>query len=122
MKVTCIVKVELDFFYLCILENQMAPAKRAAKRRRTSGEDKSREGDEGRGRQREEETATGEAIEARNIASLEKVANYEKSPVVVFAHGAGAPSSSDWMIRFNFFLNRIMVLICFSIIFNNFHL
>ncbi|KAM1736559.1 hypothetical protein ACFX12_014903 [Malus domestica] len=27
------------------------------------------------------------------------------SPVVVFAHGAGAPSSSDWMIRFlfNFF-------------------
>lgn len=23
----------------------------------------------------------------------------EKSPVVVFAHGAGAPSSSDWMIR-----------------------
>lgn len=23
----------------------------------------------------------------------------EKSPVIVFAHGAGAPSSSDWMIR-----------------------
>ena len=22
------------------------------------------------------------------------------SPVVVFAHGAGAPSTSDWMIRF----------------------
>lgn len=29
------------------------------------------------------------------------------SPVVVFAHGAGAPSSSDWMIRFCFFLSLI---------------
>lgn len=25
----------------------------------------------------------------------------ESSPLVVFAHGAGAPSSSDWMIRYN---------------------
>lgn len=24
------------------------------------------------------------------------------SPVVIFAHGAGAPSSSDWMIRYAF--------------------
>lgn len=24
------------------------------------------------------------------------------SPVVIFAHGAGAPSSSDWMLRFHF--------------------
>jgi len=23
-------------------------------------------------------------------------------PVVIFAHGAGAPSSSDWMLRFHF--------------------
>lgn len=26
------------------------------------------------------------------------------SPVVIFAHGAGAPSSSDWMLRLRFFL------------------
>lgn len=32
-------------------------------------------------------------------STLEKL-----SPVVVFAHGAGAPSSSDWMKRFSFFL------------------
>ena len=32
------------------------------------------------------------------------------SPVVVFAHGAGAPSSSDWMIRF-----------CGSLFFSLFH-
>lgn len=25
------------------------------------------------------------------------------SPVVIFAHGAGAPSSSDWMLRLRFF-------------------
>lgn len=24
------------------------------------------------------------------------------APVVIFAHGAGAPSSSDWMIRYAF--------------------
>lgn len=96
----------------------MVPEKRAAaKRRRTSGEDKPREGDEDRQLQTEEEkeTATGEAIEGTNFASLEKVTD-EKSPVVVFAHGAGAPSSSDWMIRFKFFLNQIMVLIFFIII------
>lgn len=33
-----------------------------------------------------------------SVSKLEKL-----SPVVVFAHGAGAPSSSDWMIRFYFF-------------------
>lgn len=33
------------------------------------------------------------------------------SPVVVFAHGAGAPSSSDWMIRFPcFFASSPQVL------------
>ena len=25
-----------------------------------------------------------------------------KAPVVVFAHGAGAPSSSEWMLRYIF--------------------
>lgn len=33
------------------------------------------------------------------------------SPVVVFAHGAGAPSSSDWMIRSSSSLN-IQVFAC----------
>nr|GEY68383.1 KAT8 regulatory NSL complex subunit 3 [Tanacetum cinerariifolium] len=28
-----------------------------------------------------------------------KINEINNSPVVVFAHGAGAPSSSDWMIR-----------------------
>lgn len=28
------------------------------------------------------------------------------SPVIVFAHGAGAPSSSEWMIRYFSFLFR----------------
>jgi uncharacterized protein len=29
------------------------------------------------------------------------------SPVVIFAHGAGAPSSSDWMLRFHFLYSFI---------------
>ncbi|KAH7841294.1 hypothetical protein Vadar_028027 [Vaccinium darrowii] len=32
----------------------------------------------------------------------EKHTKKKISPVVVFAHGAGAPSSSDWMIRSSF--------------------
>lgn len=32
----------------------------------------------------------------------------EKSPVVVFAHGAGAPSSSDWMIRWKDMLGKAL--------------
>ncbi|KAJ0482678.1 putative KAT8 regulatory NSL complex subunit 3/Testis-expressed sequence 30 protein [Helianthus annuus] len=28
-----------------------------------------------------------------------KISDNNNSPVVVFAHGAGAPSSSEWMIR-----------------------
>ncbi|KAK8914447.1 hypothetical protein KSP39_PZI024366 [Platanthera zijinensis] len=33
----------------------------------------------------------------------------EKSPLVVFAHGAGAPSTSEWMIRF--WVNPVFSLI-----------
>lgn len=45
------------------------------------------------------------------------------SPVVVFAHGAGAPSSSDWMIKSNtysfslFFLSSgTLLFVLFSLI------
>lgn len=30
------------------------------------------------------------------------------SPVVIFAHGAGAPSSSDWMIRWKEMLKKTL--------------
>lgn len=35
----------------------------------------------------------------------------ETSPVVVFAHGAGAPSSSEWMIRSH--LSSLFLLLYF---------
>lgn len=43
-------------------------------------------------------------VSATSSSTLEKL-----SPVVVFAHGAGAPSSSDWMIRslFSFFFEIV---------------
>ncbi|XP_052210852.1 uncharacterized protein LOC127813754 [Diospyros lotus] len=34
-----------------------------------------------------------------NSETVSEAEKNEKSPLVVFAHGAGAPSSSDWMIR-----------------------
>lgn len=37
----------------------------------------------------------------------------ETPPVVVFAHGAGAPSSSEWMIRSH--LNSLFLLLHFRI-------
>ncbi|KAM1376634.1 hypothetical protein PS1_038625 [Malus domestica] len=42
-------------------------------------------------------------IFVRTSSALEKV-----SPVVVFAHGAGAPSSSDWMIRWKKMLEKAL--------------
>ena len=78
----------------------MAPAKRASKRRRTSSQNEPKEEEnEDQQQQGEEEAATNDTTKAIDIAPLEKGPN-EKSPVIVFAHGAGAPSSSDWMIRF----------------------
>lgn len=91
------------------------PAKRASKRRRTSNKeepkeeegrtsnkDEPKEEDDNRKGQQVEETATGgDTAKAIKVTSAEKGTN-GKSPVIVFAHGAGAPSSSDWMIRFSF--------------------
>ncbi|XP_074317577.1 uncharacterized protein LOC141653648 [Silene latifolia] len=37
-----------------------------------------------------------------------KVNHNESSPLVVFAHGAGAPSSSDWMIRWKEMLQKAL--------------
>ncbi|XP_021757647.1 KAT8 regulatory NSL complex subunit 3-like [Chenopodium quinoa] len=46
-------------------------------------------------------------LEARNDAV--KTSNLKNlSPLVVFAHGAGAPSSSDWMIRWKEMLGKAL--------------
>ncbi|CAA2965737.1 KAT8 regulatory NSL complex subunit 3 isoform X2 [Olea europaea subsp. europaea] len=66
---------------------------RASKRRRLNGNElKGKEED----KQVEQimETGTGKTIEKLSTGE-----NKGKSPLVVFAHGAGAPSSSDWMVR-----------------------
>ncbi|VVA35709.1 PREDICTED: alpha/beta hydrolase [Prunus dulcis] len=42
-------------------------------------------------------------VSATSSSTLEKL-----SPVVVFAHGAGAPSSSDWMIRWKDMLGKAL--------------
>ncbi|KAJ8768551.1 hypothetical protein K2173_022658 [Erythroxylum novogranatense] len=36
------------------------------------------------------------------------IASSSQSPVVIFAHGAGAPSSSDWMIRWKELLEKAL--------------
>ncbi|KAG8375087.1 hypothetical protein BUALT_Bualt10G0063700 [Buddleja alternifolia] len=67
--------------------------KRESKRRRVNQNEPKKE---------EEERPSQEKGNENSATSMEKSANEEKaeeSPVVVFAHGAGAPSSSDWMIR-----------------------
>lgn len=51
-------------------------------------------------------TATATAVESSpNGAETEEK---KMSPVVVFAHGAGAPSSSDWMIRWKELLAKAL--------------
>lgn len=55
-------------------------------------------------------TATATAVESSpNGAETEEK---KMSPVVVFAHGAGAPSSSDWMIRSSSLFSYIQVFSC----------
>ncbi|KAL0312478.1 UNVERIFIED_CONTAM: hypothetical protein Sradi_5647100 [Sesamum radiatum] len=62
--------------------------KRGSKRRRMNQDERKEE--------EEEERTTGGGVDEGGEKSVEKS---EKIPVVVFAHGAGAPSSSDWMVR-----------------------
>lgn len=80
----------------------MEAANRASKRRRTSKETQKfhgepKEGDEEEHQEEEERVADGNS--APLTIGLSDDVGRNKSPVVVFAHGAGAPSSSDWMMR-----------------------
>ncbi|KAH0741867.1 hypothetical protein KY290_034910 [Solanum tuberosum] len=61
------------------------PTRRASKRRRTVQKE-------------EAEDRKVQQVEEEKEAEVNG-SSKEKSPVVVFAHGAGAPSTSDWMIR-----------------------
>lgn len=66
---------------------------RASKRRRTNGNELKGE---------EEDKKQEEIIDTCSGKTTEKLSTEENtgnSPLVVFAHGAGAPSSSDWMVR-----------------------
>ncbi|KAL0393660.1 UNVERIFIED_CONTAM: hypothetical protein Slati_4332200 [Sesamum latifolium] len=53
----------------------------------------------------EEERTTGGRVDEGSEKSVEKS---EQCPVVVFAHGAGAPSSSDWMVRWKGMLAKAL--------------
>ncbi|XP_021894832.1 KAT8 regulatory NSL complex subunit 3 [Carica papaya] len=58
-------------------------------------------------RRRRNETEQGS--DSRDTSSPSEANNLEKlSPVVVLAHGAGAPSSSDWMIRWKDMLGKAL--------------
>ncbi|KAJ7945031.1 KAT8 regulatory NSL complex subunit 3 [Quillaja saponaria] len=54
-------------------------------------------------RRRTAHSKIGENDTSSSPSTLEKL-----SPVVVFAHGAGAPSSSDWMIRWKDMLGKAL--------------
>ncbi|CAI9772657.1 unnamed protein product [Fraxinus pennsylvanica] len=76
---------------------------RASKRRRTNLNEL--KGEE------EEDKKQEEIIETCNRKTIEKLSTEEnkgKSPLVVFAHGAGAPSSSDWMVRWKGMLAKAL--------------
>lgn len=78
--------------------------RRASKRRRTVQKE---EAAEDRKKQQVEE----EEKEAEVNGSSKN-----KSPVVVFAHGAGAPSTSDWMIRSSLLYAISLLVTCFNIL------
>ncbi|XP_016496486.2 uncharacterized protein LOC107815423 [Nicotiana tabacum] len=67
------------------------PSRRASKRKRTEQKE---EAEEPKKQQVEKEEEVNESS--------------NKSPVVVFAHGAGSPSTSDWMIRWKEMLSKAL--------------
>ncbi|XP_020546891.1 KAT8 regulatory NSL complex subunit 3 isoform X2 [Sesamum indicum] len=71
--------------------------KRGSKRRRMNQDERKEE--------EEEEQTTGGGVDEGSEKSVEKS---EKCPVVVFAHGAGAPSSSDFMVRWKGMLAKAL--------------
>ncbi|KAK6158367.1 hypothetical protein DH2020_005681 [Rehmannia glutinosa] len=79
--------------------------KRASKRRRTNQNAQPKEVEE-----EAQPPVTGE-VDENSEKSIEKSAknvNEEELPVVVLAHGAGAPSSSEWMIRWKGMLAKAL--------------
>lgn len=60
--------------------------------------------------EKEEEKADGKKLKSVSVDDNLK----NKSPVVVFAHGAGAPSSSAWMIRY-IAVFCVYVCVCFVV-------
>ncbi|KAK6158362.1 hypothetical protein DH2020_005676 [Rehmannia glutinosa] len=79
--------------------------KRASKRRRTNQNAQPKEVEE-----EAQPPVTGE-VDENSEKSIEKSAknvNEDELPVVVLAHGAGAPSSSEWMIRWKGMLAKAL--------------
>ncbi|KAI3468629.1 hypothetical protein Pfo_025292 [Paulownia fortunei] len=77
--------------------------KRASKRRRTNQNETKEE--------EEEKQPPQGGVDENSEKSMEKSAKKEKEedlPVIVLAHGAGAPSSSDWMIRWKGMLGKAL--------------
>jgi hypothetical protein len=72
----------------------MAPKQPPAKRRRKSDSDESHPPPPPDSQVQVHEKEKGEKKTGEN--GNEK---RDKAPLVVFAHGAGAPSTSDWMVR-----------------------
>ncbi|KAL3499236.1 hypothetical protein ACH5RR_038329 [Cinchona calisaya] len=87
----------------------MESTTRASKRRRTSSQSLKPEPKEVINDENlpEEEEEDGEEM-AAHIDSSEKGKKDISSPVIVFAHGAGAPSSSDWMVRWKKMLQKAL--------------
>ncbi|XP_027182832.1 KAT8 regulatory NSL complex subunit 3 [Coffea eugenioides] len=74
---------------------------RASKRRRTSSQSLENDPKEQNAEEGREETTV-------NTSASVKGKKDNSSPVIVFAHGAGAPSSSDWMVRWKKMLHKAL--------------
>ncbi|XP_027085595.1 uncharacterized protein [Coffea arabica] len=74
---------------------------RASKRRRTSSQSLENDPKEQNAEEWREEMTV-------NTSASVKGKKDNSSPVIVFAHGAGAPSSSDWMVRWKKMLHKAL--------------
>ncbi|KAF4353186.1 hypothetical protein F8388_014654 [Cannabis sativa] len=61
-----------------------------------------------RKRRRVNQSKDGADIDAVDTSSPPSSTLEKLSPVIVFAHGAGAPSTSDWMIRWKYMLGKAL--------------
>ncbi|CAI9094287.1 OLC1v1029999C1 [Oldenlandia corymbosa var. corymbosa] len=83
----------------------MVEARRSSKRRRTSGETQKFH-EERKEEEEEQQQSAKDDTRKPLTAGLSDNVGRNKSPVIVFAHGAGAPSSSDWMISWKKMLHE----------------